>query len=910
MVSENLLLHNLRIAGNWDIYYQEKVGTGWSTPICVKNTTEKSKFPQGVFDGENICLIWTEGDAVPYQIDTAKIRVVPDLAITYPTVSNVPGGRLRAGLPLLISWNSLDNVGVASHRIYYSLDYGNTYVQIGSDLPGSAQTLDWIVPDTTVSGLMIRAAAYDGAGMSCIKEAGPFTTTKEFVFNPDFEEVVENAPYLWTPYGTGQVFEADWQEVQNGQFSAHISRGAAVDYFGFYQTAVPVVPNKLYWLQGYIKTEATAGSANLAFGVWSSNPEINHHQDFGNISGNTDWTYVCDSLRIRADEDSIRVMVYGNPSFTGQVWFDNLNLLIDTILPQVIVSYPNGGESLLVEQPIEIYWYTTDNVKMGAIDSVLYSTNAGVSWQTVAVNLPATQSSCEWTVPAFCDQYKIRVVTSDASGNRSRDESDAVFGTKYFTASGFEYADPPCLENTLVGSQGVIDAGAIKMSGYMNGVSPHTGNFMYKIWGMDTATTQNSYVIFKVLPYDFPVTDSTYFSFWLWIEESPTDSGHICIDAYTKDGQILRGWSKFGYILDQTGQRIHPALHSAPKGQWCQYIFTFAPAVGETLDYITLIYDDYANSETGYFEGYIDDVEILDSFPIPNCWHAEKFPVGIPFNNQNNYDLNFYMNFVVQNDSVKLIVNPQGDGGESAHWVAPTPGLRNDITDMAVAENTMLFWRQYDKAHSLILSLLIHDNYDEDRWLRYAKNASNWWDDTGWVDMGDPERYYNTWQWFYRNIWNDYIEEYEAGVPPNGLEPEYVKEIRLEHFAQSDWTGDHGGTIKNLFIGVDTIPPVVQILQPNGSEKLEIGSVYPIVWEAKDTLQIGLQSVYYSTDVGLTWHNVVPPETLFEPIASYQYNWQVPVHPSDNCLVKVVSKDIANNTGLWILVIIRFLSAG
>lgn len=68
-----------------------------------------------------------------------------------------------------------------------------------------------------------------------------------------------------------------------------------------------------------------------------------------------------------------------------------------------------------------------------------------------------------------------------------------------------------------------------------------------------------------------------------------------------------------------------------------------------------------------------------------------------------------------QGDSIRLIINPQGDGGEGAHWVAPTPGIRNDITDISVGENIMLFWEQYDKAHSLILSLLIHDNFGEDR---------------------------------------------------------------------------------------------------------------------------------------------------------------------------------------------------
>ncbi len=659
IISEGVILYHRCVNNNWDIYYSERLASGWSDPICVKNTPAKSKFPQGCFDGENICLIWTEGDAAPYTIDTAKIRVIPQLEIVYPTTEEILGQRLRVGLPLLIKWVSSDNVGVVKHRVYYSLDNGTTYNQIGGDLSGTTYELNWTVPDTLVSGLKIKIEAYDGAGMSCAKEVGPFTTTKELVFNPNFEEVSEDKPYLWTPYGTGDLFEADWQEVQNGQFSAHIKRSASASYFGFYQQKIPVEPNKLYWLQGYIKTEASAGYANLAFGVWHQHPDTNHHRDFGNVSGNTDWTYVCDSLTTRPYEDTIRVMMFGNPAFVGEAWFDNLNLLIDTIPPQVIVSYPNGGESLLVEQKINICWYAADNVKIGRIDSVLYSTNAGQTWNVIAVNLPATTVSYEWTVPEWCEQYKIKVVASDASGNRSRDESDGVFGTRYFTYSGFEYTDPGCLENVIVGSQGVINTGAIRVSGGMNGCLPHTGNFMYKIYGTDTASAQNSYVIFKVFPYDFVVHDSTYFSFWLYIEDAPTDSGHICLDAYTKDGEILRNWNRFGYVLDQTGQKIHPAVHKAPKGEWYQYVFSFNPAVKETIDYLVLIYDDHQNTETGYFEGYIDDIEVLDSFPIPNTWHCEKFPTDPTYG-----DPNFNMNFVAQGDSVRLIIDPQGDGGE------------------------------------------------------------------------------------------------------------------------------------------------------------------------------------------------------------------------------------------------------
>ena len=576
-----------------------------------------------------------------------------------------------------------------------------------------------------------------------------------------------------------------------------------------------------------------------------------------------------------------------------------------------------------------------------------------------------------------------------------------LYPFNYFRHSGFEPDDRLCWENYCLAVQGITDYGAERVyRDEPNGIMPHSGHWMYRIYGDgDDVISDTSYIIFKVFPYDILITDSTYFSFWVYVADAPGDSAPIGIDCLLKSGEHLSEWTKFGKILDQYGNEINPAGRRVPKGEWIQYVFTFAPAVAETIDHIELVYDGSQVSETGSFCAYIDDVLITEKFPITDCWYAEKFSVGAnPLHNPNNYDPNFYMNFIACigtytfnsngfimdyadeksdsvhpdplqiaaaldpdnepprpkgqgiflsispsplpvpmarqtglpspvkeegvlyfthaassgefqvkpvlsgeraefSDGVELIIDPQGDGGEGAHWVAPIPGLRNDVTDISIDQNTMFFWEQYDKAHSLILSLLIHDSFDEDHWLTYAKNADNHWWKEGWVNMGDPSQNYEVWEWFYRNIRDDYIEEYGEGVPPNGVEPLFIKEMRLEHFAKSEWLGDHGGTIRNLFIGEDTIAPIVEVIQPNGGERCEIRSIYPIIWEARDTLQIGLQSIYYSTDAGESWQNVIENQQ-FEPMASYQYDWQIPDHASDNCLITVLSNDIANNTGI------------
>ncbi|MGB9721753.1 MAG: T9SS type A sorting domain-containing protein [bacterium] len=360
----------------------------------------------------------------------------------------------------------------------------------------------------------------------------------------------------------------------------------------------------------------------------------------------------------------------------------------------------------------------------------------------------------------------------------------------YFKGSGFEPDDRLCWENYCLEAEGITNYGAKRVQGIpQNGTNPRSGDWMYKIYGQDVSNGI-SFIRFKVFPYNILIKDSAYFSFWIYVEDTPGDSAPIGIDCLLKSGKRLSEWTKYGKILDQYGRELNPACRRVPAGAWYQYVFTFNPAVNETIDHIEIVYDGLQFSETGSFVAYIDDIKILTQFPIPICWYCERFPTDPTYG-----DPNFLMNFIAQGDSVRLIINPQGDSGGGGHWVGPTPGIRNNITDIPVDSPTAVIWSQYDRAHSLILGLLVKDNQAQKRWLYYAKNASNHWHNQGWVNMGDTTRRYNTWEGFFRNIRNDYIAEYGANV-----EPESIIELRVQHFAWSQWDGDSGGTMRNLSI--------------------------------------------------------------------------------------------------------------
>ena len=91
----------------------------------------------------------------------------------------------------------------------------------------------------------------------------------------------------------------------------------------------------------------------------------------------------------------------------------------------------------------------------------------------------------------------------------------------------------------------------------------------------------------------------------------------------------------------------------------------------------------------------------------------------------------------------------------------------------------------------------------------------------------------------------------------------------------------------------DTIPPVVTLDEPNGTDVWTQGEIQEIGWTASDESYIRNDSLFYSIDNGVTW--------IF--IASHSgncqnYSWQVPDTPSNQCLIKVSVHDGGNNNAI------------
>ena len=114
----------------------------------------------------------------------------------------------------------------------------------------------------------------------------------------------------------------------------------------------------------------------------------------------------------------VRVTSATNSLITDQ---SNANF---TIPPSgITVLFPNGGEEFFNSQARSIRWSVQSIVNV----NIDYSTNNGVSWNSIATNIPANRTFHNWIVPinVISSQVLVRVV--DASNTTVLDVADATF---------------------------------------------------------------------------------------------------------------------------------------------------------------------------------------------------------------------------------------------------------------------------------------------------------------------------------------------------------------------------------------------------------------------------------------------------------------------------------------------------
>lgn len=174
-------------------------------------------------------------------------------------------------------------------------------------------------------------------------------------------------------------------------------------------------------------TNAGTLTPNTGSGLQSSNGELTHtspknYSDYASF----DFTWTAPSTPgtyyLRAAGNAVN----NNNQNTGDQWNFMTTQEITVVAPtQVVVSAPNGGETVCPGSTFNIRWTYSNvtNVK------ILLSSDGGNNFTTTLVaSTPASAGSWTWNVPSNLtagNTYKIRI--EDASNSNVKDESDANF---------------------------------------------------------------------------------------------------------------------------------------------------------------------------------------------------------------------------------------------------------------------------------------------------------------------------------------------------------------------------------------------------------------------------------------------------------------------------------------------------
>ncbi|RKX68780.1 hypothetical protein DRP53_10000, partial [candidate division WOR-3 bacterium] len=967
----NYLVEPLFINNEWNIYYREWTGDDWSAPILVRDTDSTSRHPKGTFDGENIVVVWTDGDDEVFQIKSERIRVAPEVKV----LTDLIGRSLYAGEEIEIEWQADDDVGIK--RVDSVLVFsGDRKIVIGADLPYDQTEITWSIPFEELDSCYLSVQVSDSAGNIDVDTTGPFAIGifETCGFEAEDPPVYDN--HLISQHGVtnGSAYRVMGQQNGVGPHSgSYMYRISGEDvsstensYIWFKLTDADIIVHDSLYLSFWLYVEKSPNDLGhiLIDGRLKSGKALRDWTIYGPIIDQTGqrihpaehttpkggwYQYVFTLNPARDDTIDYLMIGYddGSNNETGEflayiddieftdrfpikdIWHvekhpSDTNCIIDFELAgdgaQIIID--NKGKHspsdtlwstgwlrkdllkpIWITNEMMVYFHQFDlahSLILGLLikddennkNWLYYARNADNHWYKegwVDLGLSGRNyHQWEGLVRNIRDDYydeygktAIQVLSyrighfskGDWQGDHGGtiDQLRISSGEVEFTGSGFGDDDPLPYEECIEMAQGCRLDTARRYY-----YPPNGEGWVYRVTGEDTSSTRNSYLWLRL--YDQNVSISRFLSFKIRVDQAPTESAHIFIDGRTKSGIHLRDFfsDSIGYVIEQNGDRIHAGIHKVPVGGWVEYIVNLLPTVGDPVDYLVVGYDDGDPAETGRFSFDIDDLKVWDEYPHENEWYCERL----------GNDQNLILRFTAD-ETVDLYIDPNGDTVE--FWVN-YPRLGNNVEDLPVSDKTILKWDQYDLDHSLILSLLIYDTTDTYRWLHYARNAANHWPDTGWVAFPDSEPVYNEWEGFIRRVKEDYIEEY-------GDEPLMITELNLGHFAKSTWQGNHGGKIANLLLTNDAKPPEIELVFPQGGEHLMTSDTILITWEAKDTLPIVGQSVYYSTDQGETW--ILIAEEAQESL-SYYCQWVLPSEPIDDCLIKIEAKDYLGNLGVAI----------
>jgi hypothetical protein len=400
----------------------------------------------------------------------------PSVTIQSPVGSET----VSAGSTFLIRWFSSDNIAVSSHDITLATDGFNFNTTIVNGLSGFTQEFRWNVPTSLVtSSARIRITARDAAGNFAQSDSGFFSvrdtvSPSVFVsapFNGQTLNAGSNFTIRWTANDNVGVVSQDIVLSTDGGFS--FTKTIITNLNGNQTTFNWSVPLSVISNSAAVRVIARDAAGNIGQGdsgvfsirdsdppqvsvssprsgqvlnpgsthtiIWTSSDNvgvISHDILLSTNAGRTFPTTIISGLGggtqsfnwnvpANLNTTQARIRVRATDAAGNAASGDTLNFsVLDNLPPTVNVNAPFSGQTVAPGSTFRIQWFSTDNVDVVSHD-VQFSSNGGQTYSTIASGLSGNAQSFDWSVPLQrTTQGRIRVVARDAGGNQGFGETN------------------------------------------------------------------------------------------------------------------------------------------------------------------------------------------------------------------------------------------------------------------------------------------------------------------------------------------------------------------------------------------------------------------------------------------------------------------------------------------------------
>ena len=914
------IIDNIGIGTNVTCGYEYKNGTSMATPHVTGTVALVAGYYPGETVAERIARILDNTVPLPslsgkcvtgglLNLDSALDIVTPTITVISPN-----GGEFwETGSVQNITWSStgpIENV-----KIEYSIDNGTSWTEIIASTPND-RNYNWTVPDNPSDNCLIRVSDTDGEaedvsdGVFSIVVPASITITSP---NGDEDWAIGSSQDItWTSSGPVDNVKIEYS-INSGTSWTEIIASTPND--GNYNWTVPDNPSdnclvRITDTDGYPADVSDAVFSIVVPSLTLTSPNggenwgVGHSQDITwtskGIAGNVKLEYSVNngSRWIEIDSSTTNDGNYSwtipdNPSEACRVRVSEIdgplsdqsnNVFSISVLPNITVTSPNGGENLKVGSSHNITWTSTGPIGNVKIE---YCTTDR-PWMEIISSTP-NDGTYTWTVPAFASEnFLVRV--SETDGQPS-DVSDAVFTISFPTS--ITITSPNGGECWQVGSIQTITWTSHETPGWVSiQYSTDNGNSWKNItystnddgqynWTVPNEPSGNCLVRIKC---SGNVSDDSDAEFSIYLDSmikvtSPNGGENLQAGSshqitWTSAGPV--GNVKIGYSTDNGNSWTDIAPSTANDGS---YNWT-VPNIPSTNCLVRV--SEAADGTPADISDAVFSIYSQPFITVASPNGGENWQIGSLHNitwASTQSVGNVKIDYSTDNGSVwrTLVASTANDGSYS--WTIPESSSSDCLVRVSETDGSPA------DVSNAVFSIV----YPPSITVTSPNGGENWevgsshyitWTSTGTVGNVKIQYSINN-----GSSWTDITASIANDGSYNWTIPQNPSTDCLVRVSESD--GEPADVSNAVFAIVTEPQNTITITSPNGGESLYTGTSHEITWTSTGT--VGNLFIQYSANNGNSWTTIVESTEN-----DGSYNWIVPDNPSANCLVRIAEKVIDN----------------